>query len=189
MFEICRQVGRSRGLSCAMIASRRDDGRRSKRSMLHARLLVWCLLLYVVFDGELAADRPVSLHLKFDQLIDGASLLVRDVAECNNVQVAVRAVDSNIHQAGDEEVPESERSRWRKGACHKMDTEKLEAVIAILVACVLLLLFFFSFVLVSLLFLVCLFIPSGKAIHISYHFVSCVCFSLQVSPWPDLHTH
>ena len=44
----------------------------------------------VVFDGDLAADRPVSLHLRFDGCMDcGAALLVKDVAQCDNVLLVI----------------------------------------------------------------------------------------------------
>ena len=39
----------------------------------------------VVFDGDLAVDRSIGLHLCFDQRVDGKALLVKDVAECENI--------------------------------------------------------------------------------------------------------
>lgn len=39
----------------------------------------------VVFDGSLAVDKPVSLHLHFDYSHEGSSLLIENVAECGNV--------------------------------------------------------------------------------------------------------
>ncbi len=43
----------------------------------------------VVFDGSLAVDRPVALHLKFDHLLEGKALLVKDVAECENILLVI----------------------------------------------------------------------------------------------------
>jgi hypothetical protein len=43
----------------------------------------------IVFDGNLAVDKPVSLHLQLDCQIKGKSLLVKDVAECGNVLLVI----------------------------------------------------------------------------------------------------
>lgn len=43
----------------------------------------------VVFDGDLSVDKPVSLHLHFDCVIDGKTLLVKDVAECDNILLVI----------------------------------------------------------------------------------------------------
>ena len=43
----------------------------------------------VVFDGNVSVDRPVSLHLHFDHAINGKSLLVKDVAECDNILLVI----------------------------------------------------------------------------------------------------
>ena len=48
-----------------------------------------CLQAEVVFDGSLAVDKPVALHLKFDHLLEGKALLIKDVAECENILLVI----------------------------------------------------------------------------------------------------
>jgi hypothetical protein len=48
-----------------------------------------CLQTDVVFDGSLAVDKPVSLHLQFDYCHEGRSLRVENVAECDNVLLVI----------------------------------------------------------------------------------------------------
>ena len=48
-----------------------------------------CLEAEVVFDGSLAVDKPVALHLKFGRLVEGKALLVKDVAECENILLVI----------------------------------------------------------------------------------------------------
>ena len=43
----------------------------------------------IVFDGSLAVDKPLSLHLRLGGPIDGKTLLVRDVVVCGNVLIAI----------------------------------------------------------------------------------------------------
>jgi hypothetical protein len=43
----------------------------------------------VVFDGTLTVDKPVSLHLQLDLKIRDKTLLVKDVAECNNILLVI----------------------------------------------------------------------------------------------------
>jgi hypothetical protein len=49
----------------------------------------------VVFDGDLAVDKTVSLHLRFDcnhhdgSINDGDALLIKDVACCENVLLVI----------------------------------------------------------------------------------------------------
>ena len=49
-----------------------------------------CLQTDVVFDGKLAVDKTLSLHLQFGCDIGNKSmLLVKDVAECDNVLLVI----------------------------------------------------------------------------------------------------
>ena len=43
----------------------------------------------VVFDGNLAVDEPIGLHLQLDHPIDGKTLLIKNVAECRNVLLVI----------------------------------------------------------------------------------------------------
>lgn len=43
----------------------------------------------VVFDGEIEVEKSTRLHLHFDHAIEGKSLLVKDVAECDNILLVI----------------------------------------------------------------------------------------------------
>ena len=49
-----------------------------------------CLQTDVVFDGNLAVDKTLSLHLQFGcDIGNNSTLLVKDVAECENVLLVI----------------------------------------------------------------------------------------------------
>ncbi len=43
----------------------------------------------LVWDGSLAVDHELSLHLQFDHSVGGKALLVKDVAKCDNVLLVI----------------------------------------------------------------------------------------------------
>jgi hypothetical protein len=59
------------------------------RAFLHCVSSSRCLQTNVVFDGSLTVDEPISLHLQLEHLMDGKTLLVKDVAECGNVLLVI----------------------------------------------------------------------------------------------------
>ena len=50
---------------------------------------VECLQAEIVFDGNLAVDTVIPLHLKFSNFNDDEYLLVKDIAKCENVLLVI----------------------------------------------------------------------------------------------------